>query len=68
MKLPWATDFGSASFGLIVPLLIISFSALIGQAQPAGFLHASNNRIVDGQGQETILRGMGPKFSSKWTP
>src|SRR5438477_12993980 len=29
------------------------------QAQSAGFLRARNARIVDGQGQEIILRGMG---------
>ncbi len=28
-------------------------------AQPAGFLHAKDERIVDGQGKEVVLRGMG---------
>jgi type 1 glutamine amidotransferase len=29
------------------------------QAEPPGFLHAKNARILNGQGQEIILRGMG---------
>src|SRR5690349_1905020 len=40
---------------LILLLLIVCHV----EAQPSGFLHANNSRIVDGQNQEIILRGMG---------
>jgi len=41
-------------------ILAMCLSALaVSQAQPAGFLHTRDSRIVDGQGQEMILRGMG---------
>jgi hypothetical protein len=41
-------------------LLVVFASAWVtAQAQPAGFLRAKEERIVDGQGREIILRGMG---------
>ncbi len=39
--------------------LALVFAAGAVQAQSAGFLRASDARIVDGQGREIILRGMG---------
>jgi hypothetical protein len=41
-------------------LWVVIASALgIAYAQPAGFLRAKDERIVDGQGREVLLRGMG---------
>jgi aryl-phospho-beta-D-glucosidase BglC (GH1 family) len=40
-------------------LVLFTSSHLLAPAQPAGFLRASDGRIVDGQGREIILRGMG---------
>ena len=42
-----------------VPLLLLVLTVGINQAQSAGFLRAKEGRIVDGQGREIILRGMG---------
>jgi endoglucanase len=42
----------------LVAALLLAATAL-GSAQPAGFLRAKDQRIVDGQGREVILRGMG---------
>ena len=39
--------------------LALMFAAGAAQAQTAGFLRAKDARIVDGQGREIILRGMG---------
>ena len=39
--------------------LALVFAAGAAQAQTAGFLRAKDARIVDGQGREMILRGMG---------
>ena len=39
--------------------LALVFAAGAAQAQSAGFLRAKDARIVDGQGREIILRGMG---------
>jgi len=44
------------SFSAIVAIV---FGLGVACAQPAGFLRANNKRIVDGQGQEVLLRGMG---------
>jgi endoglucanase len=42
----------------ILVLLLVSF-LVADHAQAAGFLRAKNARMVDGQGREIILRGMG---------
>jgi endoglucanase len=39
--------------------LLLSFAVVVADAQSAGFLRARNARVVDGEGQEIILRGMG---------
>jgi endoglucanase len=39
--------------------LVLTFAGGAAQAQPVGFLRAKDARIVDGQGREIILRGMG---------
>jgi endoglucanase len=44
---------------LLCSCLVWVFAAGAPQAQPAGFLRAKDARIVDGQGREVILRGMG---------
>lgn len=38
---------------------IVVFTAVLFEAHPAEFLRASDGRIVDGQGEEFTLRGMG---------
>ena len=43
---------------LLLPAVIV-FALEIANAQSPGFLHAKNSRIIDGQGREVILRGMG---------
>jgi endoglucanase len=40
-------------------LVVFAFALGLAQAQSAGFLRAKDARIVDGQGREIILRGMG---------
>jgi hypothetical protein len=40
-----------------LPSILLSLGTA--RAQPTGYLHAKNRRIVDAQGQEVILRGMG---------
>src|ERR1019366_3854739 len=44
---------------LLLCWLLVVFAAGAAQAQSAGFLRAKEARIVDGQGREIILRGMG---------
>ena len=44
---------------LSVSMAALAFMVLSAGAQPAGFLHAKDKRIVDGQGRELTLRGMG---------
>ena len=44
---------------LVACWLALLFAACAAQAQSAGFLRAKDGRIVDGQGREIILRGMG---------
>ena len=43
---------------LLLPAVIV-FALEIANAQSTGFLRATNSRILDGQGREVILRGMG---------
>ena len=43
---------------LLLPAVIV-FALEIANAQSTGFLQATNSQIVDGQGREVILRGMG---------
>ena len=40
-------------------MVALEFMMLTVGAQSAGFLHAKDQRIVDGQGREVLLRGMG---------
>ncbi len=44
---------------LSVWMVALAFMVVIAGAQAAGFLHAKDQRIVDGQGREVLLRGMG---------
>src|ERR1035441_639543 len=43
---------------LFLPAVMV-FALQIANAQSTGFMQAKNSRIVDGQGRELILRGMG---------
>jgi len=45
--------------GIMAAALAIIFTWGIAQAQSTGFLHAHEAEIVDGQGREVLLRGMG---------
>jgi len=42
-----------------VLLVLLAVALGTADAQPSGYLRAKDNRIVDGQGQEVLLRGMG---------
>jgi len=44
---------------VLVPIVAVTFGLGVACAQPAGFLRASDKSIVDGQGHEILLRGMG---------
>ena len=44
---------------LSIVLLTFAFTLALVEAQPTAFLRARDARIVDGQGREIILRGMG---------
>jgi endoglucanase len=44
---------------LLIGSLLLLFTATIATAQPAGFLRARDARIVNAEGQNVILRGMG---------
>nr|MBP7571870.1 glycosyl hydrolase family 5 [Acidobacteriota bacterium] len=45
--------------GFTLVLVLVLGGAGSVSAQPSGFLKASGDRIVDGQGREVLLRGMG---------
>jgi endoglucanase len=55
---PERTRIEAMKQSLLLPALIL-FALEIANAQSTGFLHAKNSRIMDGQGREVILRGMG---------
>ncbi len=43
----------------LVLLFIVSLLLLQTQITPQGFLHRDNKKIVDGNGNEVLLKGMG---------
>ncbi|HEY8735143.1 MAG TPA: cellulase family glycosylhydrolase, partial [Puia sp.] len=43
----------------VIPVLLMSFSSLVSQSQGTGFLRANGNKIVDGNGKNILLRGIG---------
>lgn len=45
--------------GLLRAFLVVMLPAAVVAAETTGFLHAQNSRIVNGEGSEVILRGMG---------
>ncbi|MGA2660961.1 MAG: DUF1810 family protein [Verrucomicrobiota bacterium] len=53
------TAHGTMIKKLSVWMVALAFLRVIAGAQSAGFLHAQDQRIVDGQGREVLLRGMG---------
>jgi len=44
---------------VLVPIMAVAFGLGVACAQPAEFLRAKDKRIVDGEGHEVLLRGMG---------
>lgn len=44
---------------VLISIVAAAFGLSVAWAEPAGFLRANDKRIVDGQGHEILLRGMG---------
>jgi hypothetical protein len=44
---------------VLMVVWVLASAVGIAQAESAGFLQAKDTRIVDGQGREVVLRGIG---------